>query len=181
MQKEGGAYMKTLLIGAGFIAVFLVGTAYSQDAGDSYAEAKELLKTGDFDLAFMHFRSLSMEHPDSKYAKNALFAAGEYHFLVKNYTVARNRFLKFIEAYPESKAKLFALAYLLNIAKKYNQPAVISKLEKEIVSRKQMVFLFKNFKEYSYASPFKRKLKVVYTIDKMNFYIDGEPLAEISY
>lgn len=173
--------MKTFLIGIGFVVVFLVGTAYSQSAGESYAEAKELLKAGDLDFAFMHLRSLLINHPDSKYAENALFAAGEYHFLTKNYSVARNKFLKFIEVYPESKAKLFALAYLLRIAREYDQPAVISTLEKEIVSRKQLVFLFKNFKEYSYASPFKRKLKVVYTMDKMNFYIDGEPLAEISY
>ncbi|MDD5730787.1 MAG: outer membrane protein assembly factor BamD [Candidatus Omnitrophica bacterium] len=161
--------------------LLVLPAARAQDSGEEYSLAMQAVHAQDLDIAFMHFRSIAREHPDSKYAKNAIFATGEYYFMTGNYYDAARMFLSFINNYPESNGKLFAEAYLLDIARKQGQEDLVKKLENDIVSRKQLVLLFKNFKEYKYKSPLSRMYKADYYIDKVKFYIDGTMLAEISY
>jgi outer membrane protein assembly factor BamD (BamD/ComL family) len=146
-----------------------------------YREAIKAAKTKDFAYAFMSFRYLLTNFPDSKYTEDALFATGEYYFLIGDYTDARPALIKFINEYPDSKAKPFALVYLLKITEKQTQRTLAQGLEKEIVTSRQLVLLFKDFKEFQYLSPLNRRHKVVHFIDKVEFYIDGELFAKIFY
>jgi hypothetical protein len=120
-------------------------------------------------------------YPDSRNAEEALFATAEYYFLLGDFTDARPGFIKFISEYPDSKAKPFALVYLIKIAEKQAQESLAESLRKQIITSQQLVLLFRDFKESQYLSPLYRRHKAVHFIDKIEFYIDGELFAQISY
>ncbi len=168
-------------------AVFLLLQAvciplvYAQESGYRYAQAMEAVNSHDENTAFMHFRSLLADYPDSRYAEPALFATAEYYFSIADYQDSWQSFSRFVNDYPDSRGKLFALAYLLNIAGKQNKEALVKGLEKEIVLFRQMTFLFRNSKEFKYLSALRKKYKAVYYIDKVEFYVNNELYAQISY
>jgi len=164
------------------LLVFLfLSLAYAQESQRIYSLALKAAKEGDPGYAFMSFRYLLSNYPDSKHREAALFATGEYYFLIGDYTDARPVFIKFVDEYPNSKVRPFALAYLIKIAEKQDQEALAESMEKEIITSQQLILLFRDFKEFRYLSPLHRRYKAVHFIDKIEFYIDGELFAQISY
>ncbi len=165
-----------------FFLILLSGiTVYAQEDKQIYYEGINAAKSGDFISAFMNFQSIVANSAESKYKPDALFATGEYYFDTENYRGANDAFVKLINDYPDSKSKLFALVYLLKIAEIQGNEAVVSNLENAILTFKQQIFLFKNSKEFKYKSPLGKKYKAVYYIEKIEFYLEGELFAQISY
>ncbi len=160
---------------------FTFAAAHAQSEERLHALAAEAAGSGQIDAAFMHFRSLLTEYPHSKYEERALFAMGEYYFRAADYRDAAQMLTSLLEGYPDSEGRLFALAYLLKIAERAGEEALAQKLKNEIVTLRQHSFLFRNFKEYKYLSPLSRKYRALYYIDKIEFYVDGELFAQISY
>jgi len=163
------------------LIIFFCNTGYAQDSKEMYYQGIEAAKSNDLDSAFLYFESLLANPPESKYRQDALFATGEYYFLIGDYRDANRSFVQLISNYPDFKGKLFALAYLLKIAQGQSNEAAVKNLENKIVTFKQLIFLFKYSKEYKYKSPLCKKYKVIYYIDKVQFYLDEELFAQISY
>jgi hypothetical protein len=163
------------------LIILFCNAAYAQDSKEMYYKAIEAVKSKDSDSAFMYFQLLLKDYPESKYKEDALFATGEYYFAIGDYRDAKSAFLQLITDYPDSKGRLFALVYLLKMAEKQAKESLVENLENRIVTFKQQIFLFKDYKEYKYKSPFSKKYKVIYSIDKVQFYLDGELFAQISY
>ncbi len=163
-------------------AIFLFSAAgYCQDSRSTYALAVEAVKSKDHDLAFMYFRTLLSDPLAAKYREQALFACAEYHFLANAYSQAVSFFSRFIDEYPDSPALPFALAYLLKIAEKEGNASLAETLKKQIVSSERLILLFKDSKKSKFFSPFLRKHRVSYYIDKVEFYVDGEIFEKIPY
>ncbi|MFH1413595.1 MAG: hypothetical protein ABIG56_01965 [Candidatus Omnitrophota bacterium] len=146
-----------------------------------YSHAVKAAKAGNLSAAFMYFHSLMNSNPDSKYRAEALFAIGEYYFLIANSYDAFISFADFVNEFPDSQGKVFALVYLLKIAEKIDKTSIAQGLEKDIVTFKRLLFLFKDYKEYEYLSPLHREHKLVYFIDKVEAYVNGELFAQIPY
>lgn len=146
-----------------------------------YRQAVKAAGAGEPDAAFMNFRLFSEEFKNSKLAENTIFAMGEYYFLTSDYYDALAVFSRFIQRYPKSKARIFALAYLLEIAKKERDIELAENLAKAIISSRQVVLLFSESKETRYLSPFLKNYKAVYSIDRLEFYIDGSIFTQVSY
>lgn len=146
-----------------------------------YYKGVAAAKAKDIHLAFMNFRMFLDSSPKSKLAENALFSIGEYYFLTSNYSDAAGAFQRFIKNFPESRAKIFALAYLLEIAKKKTNQEDISALQNEIAASKQLIFLFSESKQYKYKSAFSKNYKALYFIDRIEFYIDEALFTKISF
>lgn len=166
------------------VAFFVLLSSASAYAGESqrlYASAIKAAKDKDFDGAFMSFRELLTRFPGSPQAEEALFATGEFYFLIGDHADARAALIRLVTEYPRSKARIFALVYLLKIAEKQSPGALAENLRKEIITSKQLVLLFRDFKEFLYLSPLARKHKATHFIDKVEFTIDGEPFAQITY
>ena len=153
----------------------------AQEEKEMYSMAVSAVRSKDFNTAFMHFRSLLENYPESKYRENALFALGEYYFMAADYSDAAGAFISLINDYPNSKGRQFALVYLLKIAQIRGEESLVKALEEKIVTFRQLTLLFSNFKEYRYRSPLRRQHKVIYYIDKVEFYVDKELFAKISY
>lgn len=172
--------LKVLCAAALFAALFL-GTGYAEEGGRLYSSALREARSGNKETAFMYFRSFLANYPDSKYARDALFATGEYYFLISDYADSAQSFTRYLDDYQDSPCVSFALVYLLKIAEKRGEEPLARDLEKKIATLKQMSFLFRESKEYKYRSALFRKYKAVYYIDRAEFYIDGELFAKISY
>lgn len=153
----------------------------TQEDKKLYSQGIKAARSGDIDFAFMNFYRLLSIFPESEFSEDALFATGEYYFLIGDYYDAARTFNRFINNYPGSEAELFALIYLLEIAKIRGKEKLVKILEKEIVTSQRLAFLFRDFKEYKYLSPLFKSYKVVYFIDKVEFYIDGKLFTKISY
>lgn len=175
-----------------YTCVFLLGLVSSGFALDInffepeesswlYAQARAEARRGNYDFAFLHFHALASEFPDSKYLEKSLFAIGEYHYLEKNYPEATTAFLQLITDYPKAPSTLFAMCYLMKIAQERQDSVIIPELEKGIATFHQLSLVFRNSKEFSYESALLRKHKVIYYIDKVEFFINGDLFAQIPY
>ena len=171
---------KIFLIIALFIFL-LPCKGYTQKSGDLYSEGVNAARSGDLDFAFMHFRGLLTAVGESIFSEGALFAVGEYYFLVADYYDAYQTFDRFVKDYPDSPARIFALAYLLEITRKQERKDIIKNLEKAIVTFQQLSLVFSDFKTHTYLSPLSKNYRVIYFIDRVEFYIDEKLFTKISY
>ena len=91
------------------------------------------------------------------------------------------RTVDLLTGFPNSPAQFFTLAYLYKIAEYKKDEPGIDNYKKEIVNFKQVSLVFRKSKEYSYISPLYRKYRAVVQIDTIEFYVNEELFAEISY
>ena len=176
--------MKTARFKILFISIFIILWSSSVFAGEDtrlYTEARKMAKAGQKDFAFMQYQTILRDYPASPFAEQALFGKGEYCFMIANYPQAEEAFQAFLQRYPKSSGRIFALAHLLSIARAQNNSAAAEKLEKEIITQKQVSLVFRDRKEYKYLSPLNQTYKAAIHIDKIEIYVGGELFAKISY
>ena len=146
-----------------------------------FERGRNFAKSQKLDFAYMQFRDLVFHYPRSKFYEKALFATGEYFFLYSNFAEAAKTFSEFVDLYPKSKLKIFALGYLYRIAAENKDEKLVEKLKTDIITRQQVALIFRNAKEYKYRSPLDRLYHGLIQIDKIIISCDGQTLAEISY
>ena len=162
------------------LSIILAKPGYAQEDAGIYAMGIKAARDRNMDFAFMHFRALVNDFPASKYKEKALFAVGEYYFSLPSHAPAAVTFKSFLSEYPDSKAKLFALMYLFKIAEIRNNENLRNDLETRIINFKQVSLVFRDFKEYFYRSSLK-DYKAAFHIDRIEFFVAGEPFANISF
>ena len=172
-------FKKTILL---FVLILACDSwALADESQRLYAAGLRAAKKKDLAYAFMSFRSLLENFPHSRRTQEALFATAEYYFMIGAYSDARPALIRLITDYPESKARPFALLYLSKIARFQGEEALAESLQQEIITSQQLVLLFRDFKKFQYLSPLHRKHKAVHFIDRIEFYIDDELFAQLSY
>jgi len=164
-----------------FCVLSFSGVAFAGNTLKMFSMANQAARAGKLDFAFMHYRSILRDNPTSPYTDQALFALGEYLYIMTDYNQARDFFSQYLESQSQPEGKLFALVYLLKMALSEHETDIAQEIEKEILLWRQQTYIFKKVKEYSYRSPLFRKHKAVYSIDKIEFYIENEPFAKVSY
>lgn len=179
--------MKTL----SYILIFIISLSWGFSAsaanygGNGYYEnALRYIKEKQYDFALMEFRAIIREHPESKHARESLFAVGEYFYMEGAHYEAIKHFSEYLRRYPDSKAAIFARAYLLKIIQDIEnaggqEKGIAENIEMEFFS--QPVFLlFSEYKEVSYKSAFQNKFKIRYYIDKIEIYRNGTLFLKIT-
>jgi len=150
-------------------------------AEEEYSQAQDAVKSGDQEFAFMHFLSLLKDSPGSKHRQEALFATAEYCFLAGDYGDAFSALQEFLEEYPYSKMRPFALLYFLKIAQIWQEDQLAKDIQKEIINSKRIILLFKDAQEYKFKSPLGINYRLKYYIDRLEFYLDGKLQTQIYY
>ena len=168
----------SIILTAWLLLVSATGYAGEEDA--LYAKAIQAARSGRSDFAFMYYNQLDRDYPRSRYREQVLLAKGEYFYELPAYIQAKEVFEKFLEEYPQSPGKLFILVYLYKIAEAEGKTDSAENLKKEIVTFRQVGLVFKETKEYKYASPFYRNFRAVFYIDKVEFYRGGELFATVA-
>jgi len=179
-RVKGDIVMKRTMILV-IIGIWLGSTGFAPGSFQNYSKAVKFAKAGQVHFAFMHYNKIIRNFPNSKYRNKALFATGEYYFHNSGMKQATQAFQLFIDENPDAKERLYALAYLLNIANQGGDEAFVQGLEKQIIDLQQVSFVFRSEKEIAYRSPLYQNHKAVIHIDKIEFYVEGKLFAKVSY
>ena len=166
------------------VAIFLslLTAALKQaQASQDYLLAQDFVRDKNREFAFMYFLSVLRDDANPGHRQEALFAAAEYYFLAADYVDSFNTLNEFLENYPHSELKILALFYLLKISESWELPELSKIIEKQITGLKRVVLVFKENQERNFISPLGLKYKIIYYIDKLEFYIDGKLQKEIFY
>ncbi|MBF0570686.1 MAG: outer membrane protein assembly factor BamD [Candidatus Omnitrophica bacterium] len=160
---------------------FCVPCVKASEADLEWKEAVGLAKQGEYDFAFMNFRTILDDYPNSRYALTAKFAQGEYYFLQNNLQMASDEFKSFYATYPRHQEALIALAYLYKIAQIQKRPESIKEYHNKAASFRQLTFIFNDKKSFKFLSGFQRKHKLVSYINKVELYVNGELFTEVPF
>ena len=154
------------------------------DAGGDeylYQKAVRLAKNHQPDFAYMQYRAILNDYPDSTYLSRALFANGEYCYQVADYKAAQDFFTRYLIQADQGENRLFALVYLREIARQENDVQQEAEYKKEVLSYRKQTFLFEKNKAQVYRSPLEHEYKAVYEIDGISVYMEGKLFATINY
>jgi len=173
--------MKSRGLTVAILLILLPLTAYSGEDKILYARGRHFVKTHQMDFAYMQFRDIVRQYPQSTFREDALFATGEYFVQNSNFKEATKIFEEFIKEYPTAKTKIFALAYLYKMAKEKNDADLVERIKTDIITIERLGFVFRDSKEYKYHSLFHWQYHVLLQIDKITISCNGDRLAEISY
>lgn len=174
-------YIFLVLIVSGIY--FDADSLYATEASARYDKAIRHIKANQPDFAFMEFRSILRDFPKSSLREKSIFAMAEYYYNNKMYYDAILNFTGYINDYPDSKANVFAKAYLLKIMEEIKDPAweeirMLEKVKEDFFS-KPMFLLFAEYKETSYRSALRNKFKIRYYIDNIEVYRNGQLFVKI--
>ena len=174
-----------ILSAIGLIIIFSAQELYASGfARAGYDAAIRYIKKKQPDFALMEFRGVVRDFPKSPLAQRSIFAIAEYYYDNKMYYDAIKDFTGYVKNYPNSKANVFAKAYLLKIIEEMKDPTLEEKntfedIKKEFFS-KPLFLLFKEYKETSYKSPSLNKFKIRYYIDNIEVYRNGQLFITIA-
>ncbi|MFA5199291.1 MAG: outer membrane protein assembly factor BamD [Candidatus Omnitrophota bacterium] len=168
-----------LLISVLFFLFMGLGKAGAQR--QDYQLAKDAAKSGDKEFALMHFSSVLKNDPDPNHRQEALFAVAEYYYLAGDFPDSLGSLSEFLENYPDSKLRPVALFLLLEISENFNNDSLSKSVEKQIMDLKRIFLVFKEAQEYSFKSPLGLDYKLIYYIDKIEFFINGQLKKQIIY
>lgn len=167
-----------------FVFTFGINNLSADTASSKYQEAVRLVKNKEYDFAFLAFRSVVREYPQSKYAQEALFALGEYYYFIKSYGEADRTFNEYISKYSDSREAIFARVYLWKIIEHSDK---VPQRKKEALDKltayffsKPLFLLFSEYKELSYLSPLENKLVIRHYVDKIEVYRNGQIFAQFT-
>ncbi len=173
--------MRPLIVFLLFVQYCGVVPVNAAEDGIVWEEAVQMAKRGDADFAFMYFRILAHDYPDSRRAVDAQFALGEYYFLQGNFAVAAQEFGDFCARYPKRKETLAALGYLYQMARMQGQTDAMKKYRDRVVASHQVILIFDEKQSFQFLSGFQRRHKVAFYIDKIEVWIDDKLFSEIPF
>lgn len=151
------------------------------EAARAFSNGVRFARGGQMDFAHMEFRAILKDHPRSRFYSPALFAAGEYFFLMGNHAEARAAFQDYAARDPEASSKMIALAFLWKIADIEKDEAAAGQAVREIVNIKQVSLVFRKSQEYQYLSPMNQHYLAVVHIDHIDIFAGGKLFVEIPY
>jgi outer membrane protein assembly factor BamD (BamD/ComL family) len=155
--------------------------SFAREDKTLYSQAKRAARRGSMDFAYMYYRNLLMRYPNSPFRVHALFAKGEYHFLLPDYRQAQKAFNAYLKEYPDAKGTLFAFAYLFKIADITDNKREKRKIQKQIIDKEQVSLIFRDYEKYIFISPLNKKYEAIFHIDRVEFYAEGEIFTSIPY
>jgi len=160
---------------------FWVPCVKASEANLEWTEAIGLAKQGENDFAFMDFRAILDDYPNSRWAMASAFAQGEYYFLQDNLPMATDEFKNFYAKYPQHPEALIAIAYLFKIAEIQKNPDRMKEYRNKAASFRQLTFIFNDQKSFKFMSGFQRKYKLVSYINKVDLYVNGKLFTEVPF
>ncbi len=160
---------------------FLVPCVKASEADLEWKDAVRSAQQGDADFAFMGFQAIVQVYPDSRYYLPAKFAEGEYYFHHNDLTMALEVFESFCAQYPKREEALIALAYLFKIAQIQGNADALKNYHNRVASFHQLAFVFNEKKSFTFLSGFGHKHKLVFTIDKVELYVDDRLFTKVPF
>ncbi|MFH1857947.1 MAG: hypothetical protein ABH845_03480 [Candidatus Omnitrophota bacterium] len=146
------------------------------------AQAKQYVAEGELDFAFMEYRALLQEKPNSEGALEATFAIGEYYFKQRNGREAKEAFEQYLAQAEEEIPRLLADVYLLQCFRLLGELSAFQTLEfqlKEMLSSKKLFLAFENERVQTWSSPLGNHFELREFVDRLEITQDGKSFYAI--
>jgi outer membrane protein assembly factor BamD (BamD/ComL family) len=180
-------YIFILLI---LFLVCVTGCASVSESGDEYRESLREIHEGKpyFDFAFLHFKAILDDNPNSAYAPQAAFAVGEYYFDVADYYNAIKTLYMYIHQYPKDRGVIFAKLILYKIISSVQKETIvgveedtlIKEIRKDLFSQPLFLIFYDKKLPRSYQSLFRNSYTVYDYVDKIKVLRNGKSFLELS-
>lgn len=95
--------------------LFFTPVALCQSADSLFDQAKAAKAAGKSDIAFLLYRQILRQYPDSPYAEETQFLVGQYYYNSRNYFQANQTLRAFVRKFPQSRFTKLASEYLARI------------------------------------------------------------------
>ncbi len=107
--------MKKACVLTALCVLLFTPEVFCQSAERLFSQAKAAQSAGNKDVAFLLYRQILREYPDSAYAEESQFLMGQYYFDSRNYFNAAQTFGDFVRKFPQSRFAKDANQYLARI------------------------------------------------------------------
>ena len=169
------------------ILIILASTVISSCAsltepGTIYKIALNNVKEKNLDSAFMNFRELARDYPNSPYSRNARFAMAEYLFTKKDYYDSLREFVSIIEDFPNTSQALFAKAIVYKALSEFSSKEIeglSSKIKREFFAQ-PIILVFSEYKTKSFKTLLGSHYTIKDYVDRVEIFKDNEIFLKIT-
>src|SRR3989338_7853557 len=122
--------MKKILLFTYILLVSLTSASLAGEDSSLFSKGRKFARSNQSEFAYMQFRDIINNFPNSPHREPALFASGEYYAAIPDHLESKRIFDQFLTEYPDSKSKIFVLAYLYKIAEFNDDTEQMEKLKR---------------------------------------------------
>lgn len=148
---------------------------------DSLDRARQLIRSGQPDVAFLTFRALAREQPNTVRGRQALFAVAEYYVNIHDRSDAARALDEIERLYPDTTEAVLAAVYRYAIAAGLTvaTSSALQPLRRELFSA-PLVLLFSTGKDIQYRSLWGHRYIIRRSLNRLEVLKNGEPFIRLT-
>ena len=139
---------------------FIKETSQNEEIISAYSKGMSLMETGDYFAASQKFLEVEILLPQSQWAPKSVLMASYSYYLLSYYSLAIENLKRYFKTYPKDKNLAYA-HYLLAMCYYETIEGEKRDLAPLISSKKELIFIVKNYPETDYAYDARYKIDLI--------------------
>ena len=139
---------------------FIKETSQNEEIISAYSKGMSLMETGDYFAASKKFLEVEILLPQSQWAPKSVLMASYSYYLLSYYSLAIENLKRYFKTYPKDKNLAYA-HYLLAMCYYETIEGEKRDLAPLISSKKELIFIVKNYPETDYAYDARYKIDLI--------------------
>ena len=139
---------------------FIKETSQNEEIISAYSKGMSLMETGDYFAASKKFLEVEILLPQSQWAPKSVLMASYSYYLLSYYSLAIENLKRYFKTYPKDKNLAYA-HYLLAMCYYETIEGEKRDLAPLILSKKELIFIVKNYPETDYAYDARYKIDLI--------------------
>ena len=139
---------------------FIKETSQNEEIISAYSKGMSLMETGDYFAASKKFLEVEILLPQSQWAPKSVLMASYSYYLLSYYSLAIENLKRYFKTYPKDKNLAYA-HYLLAMCYYETIEGEKRDLAPLILSKKELIFIVKNYPETYYAYDARYKIDLI--------------------
>jgi len=139
---------------------FIKKTSQNEEIISAYSKGMSLMETGDYFAASQKFLEVEVLLPQSQWAPKSVLMASYSYYLLSYYSLAIENLKRYFKTYPKDKNLAYA-HYLLAMCYYETIEGEKRDLAPLISSKKELIFIVKNYPETDYAYDARYKIDLI--------------------
>jgi len=139
---------------------FIKKTSQNEEIISAYSKGMSLMETGDYFAASQKFLEVEILLPQSQWAPKSVLMASYSYYLLSYYSLAIENLKRYFKTYPKDKNLAYA-HYLLAMCYYETIEGEKRDLAPLISSKKELIFIVKNYPETDYAYDARYKIDLI--------------------
>ena len=139
---------------------FIKKTSQNEEIISAYSKGMSLMETGDYFAASQKFLEVEILLPQSQWAPKSVLMASYSYYLLSYYSLAIENLKRYFKTYPKDKNLAYA-HYLLAMCYYETIEGEKRDLAPLISSKKELIYIVKNYPETDYAYDARYKIDLI--------------------